>query len=83
MNSRQPRPASEEPELNNERDIPTEDDPQATPDGTDAEASRTPPPGRKAQATGPGGPESVAGEEDPGAALDTEPDAPTTPADGR
>lgn len=62
MNSRQSaRPESEEPELNNERDIPTEDAAEDEP---------------REQRETIAGRESVAGEEDPGAALDAELDAP-------
>lgn len=82
MNKRPPAAGNEEPELNNERDIPTED---GVDEATPAVARR---PARDSEADVEGrhaggarretvaGRESVAGEEDPGAALDTEPDAP-------
>jgi hypothetical protein len=84
MNSRQPPVSSEEPELSDERDIPTEGDaPSAVdPDGArvnDRHRSRQP---QEEKGPDPVGPESVAGEEDPGAALDTEPDSTTAPNEG-
>jgi hypothetical protein len=81
MNSRQPPASSEEPELSNERDIPTEGDSPTADDAADAKGSDRTRSGKPRVGTGPdpAGPESVAGEEDPGAALDTEPDSPTAP----
>jgi hypothetical protein len=76
MNKRPPAAGSEEPELNNERDIPTEDGGAEAAPARGAEADVE---GRHAGAAPRetvAGRESVAGEEDPGAALDTEPDAP-------
>lgn len=54
-----PAPANEEPELTQERDIPTDDDP------TDEPSTEEPPE--------PEDDESVAGEEDPGAAMEPPP----------
>jgi hypothetical protein len=84
MNSRQPPASSEEPELSDERDIPTEGD---APSAADPGGARVNDRHRSSQPQGekgpdPGGPESVAGEEDPGAALDTEPDSTTAPNEG-
>lgn len=62
------RPAKEEPEFVNERDLPTEDEPRPERIG-----NRTPPQADVA------GVESAAGEEDPGAALDTLPTPAPTP----
>jgi len=65
-----PRPPKEEPDFVNERDLPTEDEPGQSPRA-------------KARAPAPradvAGAESAAGEEDPGAALDTPPN-PRSPA---
>jgi hypothetical protein len=62
------RPPKEEPEFVNERDLPTEDPPGTSPRGKSAQP--------RADVAGV---ESAAGEEDPGAALDSPPN-PRSPA---
>lgn len=81
-----PPGAHEEPELNNERDLPTEGDADDAPPPRDAASAQARPRGTETQVEGRqaadgsradvAGRESVVGEEDPGAALDTKPDDP-------
>ena len=74
------RPPKEEPDFVNERDLPTEDEPRKGPRASErANEAATERANERAPQADVAGVESAAGEEDPGAALDTPP-TPRSPA---